>query len=85
MKKTLIISTNIGSLFLLATVTHAWDALTAFLIAGIVPGTTYSLPPLAMLACISIVAGGLVLLGNRILAAHEPSERTTPRRRYGRL
>ncbi len=84
MKKIAIITINVSSLIIIASVTNATDALTAFFIAGIVPGTAYSLSPAAMFSLFMLLSIALVATSFRLSSA-ETTEKILPRKRYGRL
>lgn len=84
MKKTLIFVTNISSLLIIAHVCQTLDALTAFFIAGVVPGTGYSLSPVVMLSALLLISIALVVAGMRVLTP-ETAQKVLPKKRYSRL
>lgn len=84
MKKTLIFIINFSSLLIIGHVCHTLDALTAFFIAGIIPGTTYSVSPIAMLSFFFITSAALLFAGSRLFSP-DPVQKVLPKKRYGRL
>ena len=84
-KATIILCTSL-SLFLIIEQFGLWDSLLLFLLVGTVPGTSFSLPPIAMLASLSL----LVAIGTLYLIAETPvmptaSKKTMPKKRYSRI
>jgi hypothetical protein len=101
MRKAIIISCVTGSLLIILGQFGFFDALLLFFLAGIVPGTTYSVSPSIMYSL--IIAGfSLVILyfigvqvlnffhtqANKLLAQndkHTNSKKRLPKRRYSQI
>ena len=84
MKKKFIFITNISSLLIIAHVCQTLDALTAFFIAGVVPGISYSLSPLTMLSFFLFISIVLIVMSLRLLTPEE-AQKVLPKKRYSRL
>jgi hypothetical protein len=57
MKKVVTILASIGSLILILSSFHLGQAITMFLLAGVIPGTDYIVSPSQMFFVIAMIAG----------------------------
>lgn len=86
MKKTSITIINIASFLIIDSQIRIIDALTAFFIAGAVPGTTYTVSPFGMILVIFGVAIFALGLGSTFSRNTSPQVHPTlPKKRYGRV
>lgn len=86
MRKTTIILSLTLSLFIIVGQFGVWDSLLLFLLVGTVPGTSFSLSPIAMLICITLLAGGVALIITaRNESSPQSSKKTLPKKRYSRI
>ena len=83
MKKAIIIGVNICSLLIIASVGNWWNAALMFLIAGAIPGTSYSLSPIVMFVLLLTVS--IATIGYLYAHHDAPLHRSMPKRRYSRL
>ena len=87
MRKAVITVSTILSLLIIVGQFNVWDSLLMFLLVGTIPGTSTSLPPLAMLACLVLVCclTALTILVAQTDSAPEPPKKTLPKKRYSRI
>jgi hypothetical protein len=101
MRKAIIISCTLGSLLIILGQFGFFDALLLFFLAGIVPGTTYSIPSSIMYSLI-VIGFSLVILSfigiqvldffhtqaNKLLASDKKAstqKKRLPKRRYSQI
>ncbi len=86
MRKAIIMISTILSLLIIVGQFGMWDSLLLFLLVGTIPGTSLSIPPLAMLGCIVLFSGLIALI---LVAQTEPVAQTPkknlPKKRYSRI
>jgi len=84
-KTTIILSLSLSLLIILGQF-GVWDSLLLFLLVGTIPGTSFSLSPIAMLFGITLLGGGIAFT---IAVRNEPapvaSKKTLPKKRYSRI
>ncbi|MDB5165782.1 MAG: hypothetical protein JWM00_672 [Candidatus Saccharibacteria bacterium] len=86
MRKMVITLSTTLSLLIIVGQFNVWDSLLLFLLVGTIPGTSFSLPPIAMLICMTLFAGGVALfIAAQADSAPEVSEKTLPKKRYSRI
>ena len=86
MHKIIITLTTSLSILIIAECFGLWDALLVFLLVGTIPGTTLSLPPLAMLGFIVVISGIVALfLISQTEPAQKTAKKTLPKKRYSRI
>lgn len=84
-KATIILSLSL-SLLIIVGQFGVWDSLLLFLLVGTVPGTSFSLSPIAMLVGITLLGGGVAFtIAVRNEPAPQPSKKTLPKKRYSRI
>jgi hypothetical protein len=84
-KATITLSLSL-SLLIIVGQFGVWDSLLLFLLVGTVPGTNFSLSPIAMLVGFTVLAGGVALaIAIRNEPAPQPSKKTLPKKRYSRI
>ncbi len=84
-KTTIILCVSLSSVIILEQF-GVWDSLLLFLLVGNVPGTNLSLSPLAMLACVVLLAGfGSLFILSQTESAPKTSKKTLPKKRYSRI
>jgi len=86
MRKPIIILCLSLSLVIILEQFNLWDSLLLFLLVGTIPGTSWALPPFAMLAGLTfgVVFASLVVLSHAT-ASPKTAEKTLPKKRYSRI
>jgi TRAP-type C4-dicarboxylate transport system permease small subunit len=85
-KTTIIVCLSLSALIILGQF-KLWDSLLMFVLMGAIPGTTMSIPPLAMLVGMSLLTLTvmIILLVPQNADGTQAHKKTLPKKRYSRV